>query len=285
MFKFELKRAFNNNLFRSAMAVCMIISVYSAVAIIINYNSYTESLLIRYENDPRILLTEGAYTTVYNNWIGSDNGFLTTLYYMVIFFLVYFPYSWSLYSDKKSGYINHLLTKTNRSKYFFSKYIATFLSGGALAVIPIITNFIICACFIPAITPNALYKDYYDLPQNFPLSSYFYSEPMIFILYAFALIFIFAGLWATVGITISLYIKNKIAIFMLPFLFLLALLYVNIGIFDDAPTIELFSLSQAYVSSYLGIPTVTVMCSWIVAIILISYITYLTKVKNKDVLN
>lgn len=85
----------------------------------------------------------------YDYWVVClyETGTLYLIYFLGI--IAALPYGISYYRDKKSGFIKNICTRTDKKKYLNSKYIATFLSGGMVAAIPIIIDFFLAKICVP----------------------------------------------------------------------------------------------------------------------------------------
>ena len=97
----------------------------------------------------------------FNAWISVDTTSWALLFYQVIPLLCVIPYAWSFASERKNGYISHAYTRVGRGDYFFAKYIAVFLSAGAIAVLPQVLNLVMLACFFPGYVPSIQDANYY----------------------------------------------------------------------------------------------------------------------------
>ena len=93
--------------------------------------------------------------SLYNVWIGSLVGDLlfTTVFYFILPLAAALPFSFSLLDENRNGYLRQMSLKKGQQRYYLAKYLVTFCSGFLLAVIPLVINIIITACYIPAYTP------------------------------------------------------------------------------------------------------------------------------------
>lgn len=279
MLKVELRKAFHNKFFYSAMGIAMCIALIGA------YQSITFHLLqMSYVRKfaPQEVVYPGA--SLYNRWLGADGGFGMHLFYFLIFLLCTIPYSWSLVIEKKSGYINQMITRTKRTQYYTSKYFAAFVSGGSIALIPMLTNLTVCALFIPAYPMDQLSDLYIGVPQKYMWSSVLYSKPLLYVLMYILLAFVFCGLWATVGISLGFVVKNRLSVLILPFLFT-----IFVQVFSNYSS---WHNGRAIIPVYLIAPraygfgnsTGLVVGVWLTMIIIFNGIIFLLKGREKDVI-
>ncbi|MCL2865376.1 MAG: hypothetical protein FWE25_07545 [Lachnospiraceae bacterium] len=206
--KFELKRAFVNRFFLAALVVGIVISVLHIILVVIPASKYLE--LHSY--------SKGVYpNSIYNTMLGFDMSSLyLALYTMLIPVLACLPFADSLYTDKKSGYIKYLYSKVEKGWYLLAKLIANFLVAGTVVVFPLLLNLWGTALFVPALIPQAS-------TAQFPIFAYYmwsdlyYTFPMVYITLYGIIIFIYAGIFACIGMMLSTFIKNRFVVLLLPF--------------------------------------------------------------------
>lgn len=160
--------------------------------------------------------------SLFNNWIGALSGdlFFTTVFYFLLPLSAALPFSFSLLDENRSGYLRQMTLKKGQLRYYMAKYIVTFCSGCLVAVVPILINLIITACYLPASTPDPLEQLYSNQPYGMYLSHIYHSKPFLFIAIFVALPGVFCGLWATLALCISLFVPNKYIVVIAPYLFL-----------------------------------------------------------------
>ena len=226
--KIELRKAFGNKLFLLTLAVGIVIASISAYQNIQLYLDAVAHNAYRKEVLPDILFNPmyPAFSP-YTYWIGGDYQYpMTSLFYLLLPLMASLAFGWSFFMEKKSGYIKNVVTRTKKTHYFLAKYIAVFLSGGAVIAIPLVINFLTVACFIPAYQPDIYYSIYYSMGYHF-LSELFYSSPLVYVIYVMALDFVFSGLIATASMALTFFVRNRFAVVLLPFLLLLGIQYIQ----------------------------------------------------------
>lgn len=218
----EIKKAVRNKFFCISLAAGMFFSLLSAIYSIENYMTLREELG-QIQGNP-MLQAFG----LYNMWIGGEcNSVGFVLFYSLLPILATLPYGWGHSMDRKVGYDKMLMIRTGRLPYFLSKYTAAFVSGGLAIVLPLLMNFIGTACFIPAVKPSILYDIYYPIHCGSLWSELFFSKPLLFVLCYLILDFLFAGLFACVGITISFFSEKLLTSVLMPYLLVLVLHYAR----------------------------------------------------------
>lgn len=279
MLRIEIRKSFHNKFFYSAMGIAIGIAVISAVQSIHLHQVFMQ---LEEKFHPEVYAYNGA--SLYNSWLGAEGGFSTHLFYFLIFLLCTIPYSWSLSTEKKSGYINQNITRTRRSEYYIAKYASAFLAGGSVAVIPMFTNLLICALFIPAYPMDQLNDLFIGVPQQFMWSSVLYKAPLLYVMLYIILSFIFTGLWATIGISLAFWVKNKLGILVAPFLFIIFVQVLsNYSTWNGGNTIIPTYLIAPRAYGY-GYTSWIAIISWFSFILLFHVITFLVRGRNKDVI-
>ena len=216
----EIKRAFNSIFFWMSLMAGTIFALISGICSIKNYVTLREQLG-QIGGNPMIQAFG-----LYNMWIGGEcNSLGFVLFYSLLPILAVLPYGWSFSVDKKIGYDRMIIIRTNRMQYFLSKYMTAFICGGIAVVLPLLENFVGVACFIPAVKPSILYDIYYPIHYGSLWSELFFSKPFLFICKYLILDFVFAGLFACIGITISFFCEKVLSAIVMPYFIILILHY------------------------------------------------------------
>lgn len=220
--KLELKKAIKNKSFITTLTIASTFALFSAWYMIDSYFAIHQQYKIHGSNGNPMT----QHFSLFNHWIGGEASSLGyTLFFTLFPLIAALPYSWSFFIENKTGYVKSVVTRVSKSQYFLSKYIATFIAGGLVILIPLMINFLLVASFIPAITPTKIYALTYPVGFSSLWSSLFYTHPVVFVILYLIVDFIFAGLFATMGLAMSFFIKNRIAIILIPFFFILILHY------------------------------------------------------------
>lgn len=226
--KTELRKALGNYLFWLSLAIASGIAIWSALQNISAANEYYSFIDSLQTTSGIVKNPEYASVTLFNSWIGQDyTAVATTLFFTLLPILCVLPYSWSFFSERRSGYIRQIVSRSSRKTYFLSKYIATFTAGALVILIPMLLNFMLVSSFIPAISPNINYDIYYNVPSANMGAELFYSQPFFFVLMRMFTAALYAGLIATSVISLSFFVKNRFAVLLIPFLALLVLNYFS----------------------------------------------------------
>ncbi|UOQ83740.1 hypothetical protein [Gracilibacillus salinarum] len=221
LLQLELKKALTNKFFSITLSIASIFTLLSAWYMIDTYYQTNTALSMNAQGNPL------PYNrTLYKYWIGGETSSLGfTLFFTLFPLIAVLPYGWSHVTESKNGYVKMIVTRSNKWHYYVTKFIATFTAGGTVILLPLILNFIVVASFVPAISPTQLNPYIYGVENGAIWSNLFYTHPLIYTMLYLLLDFIFAGLFATMSLAISFFIKNRIAIILIPFFLLFILHY------------------------------------------------------------
>ena len=144
----ELCKAFRNGYFLASLALGILfvalsawyeISLYySDIGFLQQVRTVEEMGYVKYPLVPMSIL--------YNSWIGGECvsvGY--TLFFTLLPLLAVLPYGRSFSQEQKNGYLKVIIPRCGRTRYFASKWVATFLSGGVAVVLPLLVSLGICA--------------------------------------------------------------------------------------------------------------------------------------------
>lgn len=231
--KIELKRSLFNKwtlisfLVTSGFCVLHFIDVYEAR---MEYFAITEEL--GYTKALNV-----CSSSAYEQWILYQSNMYGYVLIFVMAIIAVLPFGASFYADMKSGYIKQIVSRITMKNYTRAKYIATFISGGTVVVAPVLLEILAIATIYPVHKPYRLNMTMWG-EETF-LIDLFYEHPMIFTLFKLLLVFIVAGLLATMALLVSKYISNYFSVVITPFIFTF-MLSLSVSI------VELNEVSFAY---------------------------------------
>lgn len=199
MFKFEWNRLLHS---KSMWIACIM-----AAAIIIL--DFVECMRIFNQNTERSL---------YYSWLGVNSEFYTGRYlFMTLPILTSLGYSWSACHDRISGYINQIITRTSRFKYFFVKFIVSFISGGVVFAGALILHIMMLATMYPNSEPVP--GDLNSFMDSFRFcSDLFYTNTYLFVLIWLLTAFIWGGAMAGISLAAGMIIKKSAVTPIVPFI-------------------------------------------------------------------
>lgn len=279
--KIEIKKAFRHKLFWITLLIASVIALISGFSKIQRY--YNENSVMTNRSVPGIIANpDYAMQTLFNSWIGQDYiKMATSLFFLMLPLFAAFPYAWSYFTEYKSGYIKNVISRTCRKNYYLSKYIAVFLSGAIIALIPMLLNIMLVSSFIPAVKPDVFYDSYYAMPVATLGSVLFYDHPWFFMLLRLLLITCFSGLFAVSVIALSFFVHNKVAVLLTPFLVLLALNYLSDMVINSISGIEISPLK--FIHAGAGFAKLWIVLLYAVALFVLSLGITMRKGLHDDV--
>ncbi len=221
----ELRRALKNRWFALSMAALAFIALFGAVVRSFVTAEQLDVVVFPYLDTTYWYLS--AFSS-FTSWIAVNHlDTATELFFVLVPLLVLIGYSWSLASDLKSGYFEQLTTRVSRSRCYAARFLATFVAGGLLVAVPLIINFLLLSMFLPSWTPHVVDMFYTtvggapDVSNNAIFTSLFYTNPFLFVVARVLLNFVLCGLWATTVLALSLFVRNRVALIVVPYIVLL----------------------------------------------------------------
>ena len=246
----ELNKAYRNPWFVVSAAIACSLAVASAVGNIYYYQDYGVFELYTHK------YVSPVPGSCYKWWISLDFAQPTSsLLFQLLPLLVVIPYAWSWRSELCHGYLNQVATRSTQANYLFAKGAINFSVGFVLGFFPLLLNFILLACFIPAYMPDITELLYLGVYPGDQLSWLFYNCPVLYVLSFSLLAGIICGLWASFVHSLSFLIENRVALLIAPYLGTLALQFLSDRIYlvlgsINGPQLGLAANMRAGVENY-----------------------------------
>ena len=225
IYRSEMRRAFGNPWFVGSLTV---LTVLAAVAAMHQVNAYVgnwQRIIAEYANESYYYHTT---FSCFNNWLplrGANPA--ADFFFVALPLLVLMGYSWSLASDLRSGYIAQIVTRSTRGGFYKARYCVVFISAGLLAVIPLVINFLILACFLPAYTPRVTDAMYIDMAPSDLFVNVFFSTPILYVVLKLMVNFVLCGLWAVMVMGLVTVWANRVVLICVPYIALLLVKHVG----------------------------------------------------------
>ncbi len=155
--------------------------------------------------------------SVYNSWIGIDRvSSQNNIYFNLVYFLIAIPFVSSYRWDRDSGYVKNIYSRCKRRSYLVAKWIAVFVSGGLVCVIPLVINLMLTMAVLPMAKPYACTMLFFVVEQDM-CAELFYSHPMVYTIGYLAMNFVIAGGLCVMALGVSWIMNNRYLIMILPF--------------------------------------------------------------------
>ncbi|MDU5105133.1 hypothetical protein [Clostridium sp.] len=184
------------------------------------------------------------------------------------------PFGLSYIEEREFGIIKQIDMRINHKKYILSKFLVNGVVGGLVIIIPTIILSILIFIFFKGDISSFYGYGKIGGPFSKLLIGNFGLYVVIHLFINFALGFAYAN----IGLAVSAFIKNKIAILLSPFLFwILGSIFCSIlNIYNYSPS----SISQFYRSADMTISNIFIE---IIAIVIIFLTLFLFKARKGDI--
>lgn len=219
--KTELKRAFTGKMFFISIGLGCILAILQLLLEVTGHLPYMANYFT-YQKP----MTGIDY--FFSAWMGGNpTDIYGYIFFLLLPILAVLPYADTFYTDMKSGFVKNLLLRVKRRHYFFAKYIAAFLAGGAAVVIPLLLNFLSAAMVLPAILPQST-SGSHPIWITSMWHGLYYNHPFVYEFLYMGLDFLFAGIFAAVALSVTRLAQNRIITLLSPFI-----LYIFLSAFFD----------------------------------------------------
>lgn len=217
------------------------------------------------------------YYNPFTCWI-SNGGFdaYSTIFFMTLPILVTIPYADSYWIDKHSGFAKIIYTKSRKIEYVISKYITNFIVGGLVIIIPLIFNLYILFMMMPAIKPSIFSN--FELAKNM-FSNLYYFHPYMYLLIYLFMSFVFGGVYASIGLAVSTFCKNKFLVTAIPTIMYILMFAFELVGFNQLVPAKFLMASQIEI----GINIISI-CIVFIILFVGSIVTYIIGVKNDEII-
>lgn len=206
LIKIELDRAFRNTKMYIALLAGCIVSVLQLIIEVLPCVKFQETG--DFKEFPH---------TSFEHYIGVNGKVFTIYFYMFMIILAAVPYAVTAYTDRKTGYIKNIFTRTDKKNYYISKYIAAFLSAGTVVVVPQILNLLLQTLIFPSIQPYPGIG-YVGLFPEMMWSDIYYKNAFVYFILYIVLDFIMYGLINTIAVSAMWLFNGRVVFVLLPFM-------------------------------------------------------------------
>lgn len=243
--KIELKKALQNKMTLFISVLLMILAGFHIMNAVGVYNAcYSAELRGEESGNPVLVII-----SVFTRWLGADvASFESSFFYFILPIAAALPYGWSLAGEMSSGYTKNILSRVDRKIYFLSKYIAVFISGAVVILFPLLLDFGVLSMILPSIRGDSVYP-YGVIGEPCMWSNIYFEHPLLYVFMYIMLDGLFAGLIASISTASAVFIKQKLAVVLIPFFGMLFVDYLNVAVLpvsEFAPMKFLHALPMAF---------------------------------------
>lgn len=222
--KIEFRKVFSSKLFFLALVV----GICLAGTQVIHVREYVDWVK---EGSSQIHPSGFDSESLLINWLGMDNRTaIGMVFYLALPILAAMPFGSSYFTERKSGYYMQVTMRSGQKTYLCAKWIAAFVSGVIVIMIPLTLNLMANALICPLGKVHILSLTVY-VGQEYFASKLFYENPILYIVMGLVLSSVWGGICAVVSLTAGMFLKNKILIIISPLIVLefagLVLLYLK----------------------------------------------------------
>lgn len=207
--KLEFWKLFHNALFWVALIIgALVSSIDIAENAMRVFSAGTE---------PELIHRGYAGINLFVRWICVNTYTAGYVWFFFIFPLIAsIAYGWSFVSERESGYIKNIVSRTNKANYYVPKYIVTYCGGGMAVAIPLLLNLLLNALVCPAETPSILTMAA-PIAQGSFMSILYYTHPWAYSLIAVFTDFLWGGAIASLCYCFGFFLRKGITVVVLPF--------------------------------------------------------------------
>lgn len=258
MMKIEFKRAFRSRTFYLSLLIGMVICIAEYIICVI---PCTTDMVSGYK---RIMPHH-----VFDSWIGQAVGgtMYTYIYTLLIPILSVLAYAGSYCTDRKTGYIKNLYSRSSKGAYLSAKYLASVAAGGVAVLLPLICNLLATAAVLPSLVPEATAGNMTPGPMLW--SVLLYTKPYVFIVLHLILIFFYQAMYVGIALAVSEFADHIFLIWLFPFLLNY---FVNTMLSFIGYPYSRYSPMDVLDMRYMGVEIWGTLIQWIVIMALVSFI-------------
>lgn len=267
----ELKRVIKSKRFIAAIIIALIISalgIYFEIKEFLFFNYDAPDLQTAEAKESARFMVENGLNK-YGVWFAQFRMFIVAMPIISVL-----PFGLSFVEEKENGIIKQIDLRINHKKYINSKIIVNSIAGGLAVIIStIILTLLIFIIFKGNIEDFYGYGSY-----GGPFSGILVDNFFMYIVIHIIINFIFGAAYASIGLAVSSFINNKIAIILSPFIF-----WITGSIICSILSIEHYSTSlinQFYVAENI---TVSEIFIELILILIVCSIVFTLKTKKEDI--
>ena len=208
LLRIELKRLFKSKLFYVSLFIGLALSVGGFIECAKPHLNITNGFNGGVETYP---------FSVFNSWMGMFMGLkpISTSYLYIFMLLAALPYCGFFCRDNKNQYILQYYSRMSKNKIHAARFIATFISGGLVTMLPLLLNLCATMMFIPALKPSG--NGLFIHSGAYIMGNLFCEHPLIYVLIYVLQFFIYGGSFALVSLAVSFTFNNVFLVIVSPF--------------------------------------------------------------------
>lgn len=204
----ELYKALHNKMFWIAVGVGLVLCAMDLVECYQNIQ-HPIDYVIRCRADG--YETHLGYYSMFICWLYMGNGtYGASLLCTVWPLLAAMAFGWSYNNERITGVYNQVVSRVGIRRYFLSKHIAVFISGGLAYSVPIVLDLLVMGLLYPAVGPPAV-RDYHFLSGLALVSPWGFCFAMC------AMSFLWGGATACICHCAGTYLRHGVMVVLVPY--------------------------------------------------------------------
>ena len=220
LLKSELQKAFRNPFFGVAVLVGTFLAIMYAVETWRDVMPRLHYILNPREIECLTCVKEEVNSfSAFYRWIGIYDEYSSSkIFYWCWPILTAMPYTWSYWRERRDGSADKSIAECGWKAYFSAKYLAVFLSGGAVVAWVFVLSFLLNATFLPMITigPGTT-----NITNGCLLSKVFYTYPWLYCILVTIICSIFGGVTACLALLLGGKTRVQAMPMLTPFVFIM----------------------------------------------------------------
>lgn len=220
LLKGELQKAFRNPYLVVAIIIGTILAIMYAVETWRDVMPRLHDMMNAREIECLTCVKEEADTySAFYRWIGIYDQYSSSkIFYWCWPILTAMPYTWSYWRERRDGSADKSIAECGWKAYFSAKYLAVFLSGGAVVAWVFVLSFLLNATFLPMITigPGTT-----NITNGCLLSKVFYTCPWLYCILVTIICSIFGGVTACLALLLGGKTRVQAMPMLTPFVFIM----------------------------------------------------------------
>lgn len=273
---YEMRKLLKNQLLYIILFIIILIIIANAVMGSIQYHNDYDLYKRLYSEFPDAI----SMVSSHQYWMGLSDSFFSSFFYFIFPLLIGIPIVDSIFREKVSGNVEHILTKESRFRYYCRKFIFTYISGVILFALPLLIGILISNLvsgqwnfsaytdvYKKMINGTASFADnVFDGQKKEMFSGLLAKSPYLYIVIYYLIASLYAGMYACFGLAISLFSKNRYIIILSPLIlylgfWLLCSLVGKVSIdpfnfLDPRQPVNNLSYSSFYINFIVGMLTI-----------------------------
>ena len=204
LFRYFYYRMMRKKSMYTAFAAGIVLSVLYIVTNVLPYADY------RYHQSP------------YTLWIGSFNSSVfAELFFLLMPILAAMPAADIYLTDRKSGYLDNIISRGRKKSYFCCLFITNYAAGAMCFIIPAVINIICSFCILPDIHPDIIVNEssvvtMYGTETLFP--ELYYTHPLAHMALYLVTGSVIVGMYASLALASGFFIKNRFVVWLSVFI-------------------------------------------------------------------